>query len=57
MPRKQEKQVGEIEEKLQDTQTKISEYQQKINSREETSLLLDEELEQTNLLVGKTKGL
>lgn len=44
----------EIQEKLQDTQTKISEYEQKINSREETTLLLDEELEQTNLLVGKT---
>lgn len=44
----------EIEEKLQDTQIKIAEYEQKINSREETSELLDEELEQTNLLVGKT---
>ena len=44
----------EIEEKLQDTQTKIAEYEQKINSKEETSELLDEELEQTNLLVGKT---
>lgn len=44
----------EIEEKLIDTQTKISEYEQKINSKEETSELLDEELEQTNLLVGKT---
>lgn len=44
----------EIEEKLQDTKTKISEYEQKINSREETAELLEEELEQTNLLVGKT---
>lgn len=44
----------EIEEKLQDTKTKIAEYEQKINSKEETSELLDEELEQTNLLVGKT---
>lgn len=44
----------EIEEKLQDTKIKISEYEQKNNSREETSELLDEELEQTNLLVGKT---
>ena len=41
----------EIQEKLQDTQTKISEYQQKINSREETSSLLDEELEQTNTII------
>lgn len=44
----------EIQEKLQDTQIKITEYEQKINSKEETSELLDEELEQTNLLVGKT---
>ena len=44
----------EIEEKLQDTESKIAEYEQKINSKEETSELLDEELEQTNLLVGKT---
>lgn len=44
----------EIEEKLQDTKSKISEYEQKINSKEETSELLDEELEQTNFLVGKT---
>lgn len=44
----------EMQEKLQDTQTKIVEYEQKINSKEETSELLDEELEQTNLLVGKT---
>ena len=44
----------EMQEKLQDTQTKITEYEQKINSKEETSELLDEELEQTNLLVGKT---
>lgn len=44
----------EMQEKLQDTQTKIAEYEQKINSKEETSELLDEELEQTNLLVGKT---
>ena len=44
----------EIEEKLEDTKSKIAEYEQKINSKEETSELLDEELEQTNLLVGKT---
>lgn len=44
----------EIEEKLQDTRSKIVEYEQTINSREEASNLLDEELEQTNLLVGKT---
>lgn len=44
----------EIDEKLQETKSKIDEYEQTINSREETSNLLDEELEQTNLLVGKT---
>lgn len=44
----------EIQEKLQDTQIKISEYERKINSREETTELLEEELQQTNLLVGKT---
>ena len=44
----------EIEEKLLDTKNKIAEYEQTINSREETSKLLDKELEQTNLLVGKT---
>lgn len=44
----------EIEEKLVDTQTKIAEYQEKIDSNEQASELLDKELEQTNLLVGKT---
>lgn len=44
----------EIEEKLIETNTKIAEYEKTINSREETSVLLDKELEQTNLLLGKT---
>ena len=44
----------EIEEKLADTKIKIEEYEKTINSREETSVLLDKELEQTNLLLGKT---
>lgn len=44
----------EIEQKLIETQSKISEYQEKIESKGETSKLLDSELEQTNLLVGKT---
>lgn len=44
----------EIEEKLIETNTKIAEYEKTINSREETSILLDKELEQTNLLLGKT---
>lgn len=46
----------EMEEKLADTQSKILEYQNKINSKEESSELLDEELQQTNLLVGKTNA-
>lgn len=44
----------EIEEKLTDTKSKINEYNEKIQSNQEASELLDEELEQSNLLVGKT---
>lgn len=44
----------EIEEKLIDTNEKIAEYNEKIQSNEQASELLQEELEQTNLLVGKT---
>lgn len=44
----------EIEEKLIDTRTKINEYKQKIETNEESSELLEEELQQTNLLAGKT---
>lgn len=44
----------EIEEKLIDTKTKINEYKQKIETNEESSELLEEELQQTNLLAGKT---
>lgn len=44
----------EVEEKLADTQNKIVEYQQKIDSNEQASELIEKELEQTNLLVGKT---
>lgn len=44
----------EIDEKLIDTKQKIAEYNEKITSNQEASELLDEELEQTNLLVGKT---
>ena len=43
----------EVEEKLTDTQNKIAEYQQKLDSNEQASELIDKELEQTNLLVGK----
>lgn len=44
----------EIEEKLADTKSKIDEYNEKVQSNEQASELLDEELEQSNLLVGKT---
>lgn len=44
----------EIEEKLMETEQKIAEYQEKIDSNEQASELLEKELEQTNLLVGKT---
>lgn len=44
----------EIEEKLINTNQKIEEYKQKIETNDQTSELLEEELEQTNLLVGKT---
>lgn len=44
----------EIEEKLMDTKTKINEYREKIETNAESSELLEEELQQTNLLAGKT---
>lgn len=44
----------EVETKLLDTQQKIQEYQQKKDSNEQAFELLDEELKQTNLLLGKT---
>lgn len=44
----------EVEEKLIETEQKIAEYQEKIDSNEQASELLDKELKQTNLLVGKT---
>lgn len=44
----------EIEEKLIDTNQKIVEYTNKIQSNEKASELLEKELTQTNLLVGKT---
>lgn len=44
----------EIEEKLQDTNNKIIEYTETINSNKQADELLQEELEQSNLLAGKT---
>lgn len=44
----------EVAEKLAETQEKMNEYQEKMNSNEQASELLEKELEQTNLLVGRT---
>lgn len=44
----------ETSQKVGETNQKINEYQEKAESVEETSNLLNEELEQTNMLVGKT---
>lgn len=44
----------EIQEKLQDTNNKIQDYKQTVETNKEASELLQKELEQTNLLVGKT---
>lgn len=44
----------EIEEKLIDTRIKINEYKEKIETNQESSELLEKELQQTNLLAGKT---
>ena len=44
----------EIDEKLNDTKQKIQEYQTTISTNDENSEVLQKELEQTNMLVGKT---
>ena len=44
----------EIEEKLAETNDKILEYRQTINSNREATEVLQKELEQTSLLAGKT---
>ncbi len=41
-------------EKLEDTKNKIEEYNQKMEKNEETSVLIDKELEQSKLNIGKT---
>ena len=40
--------------KLEDTEQKIQEYTEKIEKNEEASELVDKELEQSNLIIGKT---
>lgn len=44
----------EVNEKLEDTNSKINEYTYKIESNEEASELLDEELKKSQLLLGTT---
>ena len=44
----------EAEKKLMDTQERIAEYEKMIQTNEKDSELLEEELQQTNMLVGKT---
>ena len=44
----------EINEQLEETELKIQEYNSKIEANEESSELLDEELEKSKLLLGKT---
>lgn len=44
----------EVEVKLNDTKGRIAEYEKMITTNEKDSQLLEEELEQTNMLVGKT---
>lgn len=45
----------ESSEKLEETNKKINEYQEKVSSNQESSELLEQELLQTNKLVGKTE--
>lgn len=44
----------ETQEQLEETNQKINEYKDKAVSNDETKALLDKELNQTNMLVGKT---
>lgn len=44
----------ETNQKLEETNQKIQEYKEKETSSEEMAALLDKELQQTNMLVGKT---
>lgn len=44
----------EVEAQLEDTNKKIEEYNEKIEKNEEASELIDKELEESNLAVGKT---
>lgn len=46
----------ELEKKLSENNENIKEYNEKIASNQETAAIVEKELEQTNLLVGKTRG-
>ncbi len=45
----------DLQEKLDDTKSRIQEYKDRISSNEASEELLQEELEQTNLLTGQTE--
>lgn len=44
----------EIDNKLEDTENKIKEYKEKSESSEETNKLVEKELEEANIILGKT---
>ena len=44
----------ETNKQLEDTNTKITEYEETADDRQETANLIDQELEQTNMILGKT---
>ena len=45
---------NEASEQLEETNNRISEYEQKANDEQETKNLVESELEQTNMILGKT---
>jgi len=44
----------EVNKKLEETKVKVNEYKEKVNNNQEASELLQKELNQLNMLVGKT---
>jgi len=44
----------EVNEKLEETNTKIAEYKKKIETNQEASELLEKELDESNMILGKT---
>ena len=45
---------NEASEQLEETNNRISEYEQKANDEQETKNLVESELKQTNMILGKT---